>query len=87
MSILGKVWVWRMALRDGRRGLRALLLSMFCVALAVASVVLAYSFRENLLSSIQAQAKSLLGADLALESRQPFSAPAEALIASLGGDQ
>ncbi len=87
MSVLGKIWVWRMALRDGRRGLRALLLSMFCVGLAAASVVLAYSFRENLLSSIEAQAKSLLGADLALESRQPFSAPAEALIASLGGDQ
>ena len=38
MSALSKVWVWRMALRDGRRGLRALLLSMFCVTLAVASV-------------------------------------------------
>ena len=87
MNIFGKAWLWRMALRDGRRGWRGLLLSMFCVVLAVASVVLAYSFRENLLASIEAQSKALLGADLALESRQPFDASAEALIASLGGDQ
>lgn len=83
----GNAWVWRMALRDGRRGLRPLFLSMFCVVLAVASVVGAFSFRENLQASLQAQAKSLLGADLALDSRAPFSQEDETLIASLGGDQ
>ena len=82
-----KIWVWRMALRDGRRGLRSLFFSLFCIVLAVASVVVAFSFRENLLTSVQAQSKSLLGADLALESRQPFSQEGEALIRSLGGDQ
>src|SRR5574341_224815 len=82
-----KLWVWRMALRDGRRSLRSLFFSLSCVALAVASVVVAFSFRENLLSSIQAQSKSLLGADLALESREPLSKEDEALIQSLGGDQ
>src|SRR5262245_10452896 len=87
MFAFAKLWVWRMALRDGRRGLRSLLFSMLCVILAVASVVLAFSFRENLLSSIQAQSKSLLGADLALESRAPFSPEAEKLFKSLGGDQ
>ena len=76
-----------MALRDGRRGVRSLLISMTCVVLAVASVVVAFSFRENLLASIQAQSKSLLGADLALDSREPFSAEDETLIRSLGGDQ
>ena len=45
------------------------------------------SFRDNLQSSIRTQSKSLLGADLAIESREPFSPEAEALIASLGGDQ
>ena len=76
-----------MALRDGRRGSRPLLLSMSCVVLAVASVVVAFSFRENVQSSIQTQSKSLLGADLALDSREPFSAEDEALFRSLGGDQ
>jgi putative ABC transport system permease protein len=86
MISFAKGWVWRMALRDGRRG-RALLLSMSCIVLAVASVVVAFSFRENLLTSVQAQSKSLLGADLALESREPFSQEDETLIQSLGGDQ
>ena len=87
MKGLFSAWVWRMALRDGRRGLRPLLLSMSCVMLAVASVVVAFSFRENVQSSIQAQSKSLLGADLALDSREPFTPEDEALFRSLGGDQ
>jgi putative ABC transport system permease protein len=87
MRLLSKRWVWRMALRDGRKGVKPLLLSMSCVVLAVASVVVAFSFRENLLSSIQTQSKSLLGADLAIDSREPFSPDDEALFRSLGGDQ
>ena len=82
-----KKWVWRMALRDARSGLKPLLLSMSCVILGVASIVVAFSFRENLQSSIRTQSKSLLGADLAIDSREPFSQEGEALIASLGGDQ
>ena len=74
-----------MALRDARRGLKPLLLSMSCVILGVASIVVAFSFRDNLQSSIRTQSKSLLGADLAIDSREPFSQEAEALIASLGG--
>lgn len=87
MITFWKLWVWRMAYRDSRRGLPRLLLSLSCVVLAVALVVLAFSFRESLLASIQAQSKSLLGADLALESREPFSKDDESLFRSLGGDQ
>ena len=82
-----KLWVWRIALRDSRRGLKPLLLSMSSVILAVAAVVAAFSFRDNLQSNIQAQSKSLLGADLALDSREPFSPDDEALFRSLGGEQ
>ena len=60
---------------------------MSCVILAVASVVAAFSFRDNLQSSIQTQSKSLLGADLAIDSREPFTAEDEELFRSLGGDQ
>lgn len=87
MKIFGAAWVWRMALRDGRRGIDHLWFSVTCVALAVASVVVAYSFRDNVQSSVRLQAKSLLGADLALESREEFSTDAESLIRSIGGDQ
>jgi putative ABC transport system permease protein len=87
MIAISKAWVWRLALRDSRRGLRPLLLSMSSVVLAVASVVAAFSFRDNLQSNIQLQSKSLLGADLALDSREPFSVEDENLFRSLGGDQ
>jgi putative ABC transport system permease protein len=82
-----KIWVWRLALRDGRRGLRPLLLSMSSVILAVASVVAAFSFRDNLQSSIRTQSKTLLGADLSLDSREAFTPDDEALFRSIGGDQ
>src|SRR5215831_5545663 len=84
---LFRIWILRMALRDARRGLRPLFLSMACVILGVASIVIAFSFRANLQSSIQSQAKTLLGADLSIDSREPFSAEAESLIRSVGGDQ
>jgi putative ABC transport system permease protein len=82
-----KPWVWRMAWRDARRGLRPLLLAMFCVVTGVAAVVSAYSFRDNLHWSVRTQAKSLLGADLAVQGREAFSADDEALLASIGGEQ
>jgi len=87
MNPVFRRWVWLMAFRDARRGLRTLLLSMSCVILGVASVVAVASFRDNLASSIHEQSKSLLGADLAIDSRQPFSKEAEAFIAALGGEQ
>src|SRR5215471_15517736 len=82
-----RIWVLRMALRDARRGLKPLFLSMTCVILSVASIVIAFSFRANVQSSVQAQSKSLLGADLAIDGREPFSPEAESLIRSIGGDQ
>jgi putative ABC transport system permease protein len=82
-----KRWIWRMAWRDARRDLKPLLLATLCVVLGVGSVVTAYSFRDNLLSSIRTQSKSLLGADLSIESREAFSPDGEALIASIGGEQ
>ena len=87
MAELFRPWVWSVAWRDGRRGLKPLMLSLLCVVLGVASVVTAFSFRENLQSSIRTQSKSLLGADLMIESRGPFSAEDERLLASVGGEQ
>ena len=44
-------------------------------------------FRENLESAIDEQAQTLLGADLSIRSRLPFSKEAETFIASLEGEQ
>lgn len=76
-----------MAWRDARRGIKPLLLSMLCVALGVMAVVIGFSFRDNLQSGIRAQSKTLLGADLSIESLAPFTPDGEALIRGLGGDQ
>ena len=76
-----------MALRDARRRVKPILLAMTCVVLGVAAIVASFSFRDNLQSSVQTRAKSLLGADLVVQSREPFSAEAEALLKSIGGEQ
>jgi len=81
------VWIWKMAWRDGRTARKKLLLAALTVVLGVGSLVAVTSFGNNLESAIHEQAKSLLGADLALESREPFSPDDEALIARLGGEQ
>jgi putative ABC transport system permease protein len=81
------VWVWKMAWRDGRTGKKKLLLAVLPVVLGVASLVGISSYGKSLEIAIQQQSKALLGADLAIESRQPFSDEAETLIAGLGGEQ
>ena len=87
MKRLVAPWIWRVAWRDGRRSFGRLLRSMACVVIGIASLVAALSFRDNLAVSIQDQSKTLLGADLEISGREPFSPEAEALFASLGGDQ
>jgi putative ABC transport system permease protein len=76
-----------MALRDARRRIKPMLLAMSCVVLGVAAIVASFSFRDNLQNSVRSRAKSLLGADLVIQSREPFSAEAEDLLKSIGGEQ
>ncbi len=80
-------WIFRLAWRDARHNLFKLLLALSCIVIGVGSMVAALSFRDNLRASTQEQAKTLLAADLAIESREPFSPDAEALFASIGGEQ
>jgi putative ABC transport system permease protein len=80
-------WIWRLAWRDGRASAAKIALAVVCIVIAVAAVVAGLSFRSALQRSTFEQSKTLLGADLALSSREPFSEEAERLIASLGGDQ
>lgn len=77
-------FVWRMAWRDSRTHWRKLLLFMSSIVLGVAALVAISSLGDSLQRSVRTQAKSLLGADLLLESRQPFSPAVEQLIDSLG---
>jgi putative ABC transport system permease protein len=76
-----------MAWRDSRGSRRRLLLFLSSMVLGVAALVAINSFGESLEQTIDAEAKTLLGADLSLESDQPFDEATEAVIDSLGGEQ
>lgn len=80
-------WTWKMAWRDSRRSRRRLLLYSTSIVLGVAALVAVGSFGQNLSDSIENQAKTLLGADLVLVSREELSEAGQAFIHSLGGEQ
>ena len=80
-------WVWKMAWRDSRRSRRRLVLFSTSIAMGIAALVAIGSFGRALRAAMEQQAKSLLGADLEIGSRQPLSSDAEAFLRSLGGEQ
>jgi len=76
-------WTWRMAWRESRSSRVRLLWFSLSISLGVAALTAVGSLSATLSDAIEAQAKGLLGADLVLASRQPFSPEAEALAAGL----
>lgn len=76
-----------MAWRDSRGSRRRLALYLSAMVLGVAALVAIQGFGENLEYTVDAEAKTLLGADFSLESDRPFPDPIEAIIDSLGGAQ
>lgn len=80
-------WSLRMAWRDSRRSRRRLLLYSTSIMMGIAALVAIGSFGRSLGHAMDQQAKSLLGADLAIHSRQPFTPDAAAFLQSLGGAQ
>lgn len=81
------MWTLRFAWRDSRGSRRRMLLYISSMILGVAALVSINSFGHNLRRAIDAQAATLLGADLSFESTSPFSDTIESVIDSLGGDQ
>ena len=79
----GLSFVLRMAARELRAAPRRLLLLMGTVAMGVAALVAINSFTDNLQDSVRQQARALLGADLALVSRQAFTPRVEAVLDTL----
>lgn len=75
-----------MAWRDSRASRRRLALFSASISLGIAALVAIGSLGRNLASAIQEQAKSLLGADLVLTSRQPPSAEVQDLVRRIGGE-
>lgn len=72
-----------LALREGRSSARRLGVYMGAITLGVAALVAINSFRANVVASVDAQSKTLLGADLRLSSGDPFTDSVRAVIDSV----
>ena len=77
-------WYLKMAWRDSRKNRGRLMLFMSSIVLGIAALVAINSFGENLKDQVEQEAKSLLSADLEIESRQPFSTDVRQFFDSLG---
>lgn len=80
-------FVLKMAWRDSRASRRRLLLFSLSIVLGVAALVAIGSFRDNLRQAVEDQSKQLLGADLAVTSRQKLPDTLGAFLAGLGGEE
>src|SRR5882724_11654280 len=80
-------WTWRMAWRDTRTSRRKLALYSCSIVLGVAALAAIGSLGSNLERAIEEQTKTLLGADLVLQSQDAFTPEAEQLFQTLGGEQ
>src|SRR5690349_20979084 len=76
-QLLGLAW------RESRTARRRLLLYMSSISLGVAALVAIDSFASNTQRSVREQARTLLGGDVALTSRQPFPKRLTAALDSL----
>ncbi len=77
-------WLVKMAWRDSRRNRSRLLLFISAIVLGIAALVAIYSLSDDLNRETDAQAATLIGADLDISNSKPFSKPLLTLIDSLG---
>ena len=77
-------WLVLMAIRDSRRNRSRLFLFISSIILGIAALVAIYSFEHNLKQDINNQAKTLLGADLVIETNKPVKKEALPLLQSIG---
>ena len=80
-------WVWKMAWRESRSSRTRLFLFISSIILGVAALVAIHSFGESLEREVNQQAKSLLGADLVISGREPFTQETEDRFQTWGGEQ
>jgi putative ABC transport system permease protein len=71
------------AWREARAGGRGMVLHLTAVALGVAALVAINSFRANVVTAVEGEARTLMGADVRFGSARPFTEPVDALLDSL----
>lgn len=77
-------WLVLMAWRDSRRNRSRLFLFISSIILGIAALVAIYSFEYNLRQDIDSQAKSLLGADLVIETNKTVKSDILPVLNALG---
>lgn len=83
MKTIFDPFIWKTAWRDSRSERKKLLLFASAIIMGVAALVSVNSFGDNLSREVDQQAKSLLGADIVLESRKPISTRIDSIADSL----
>ncbi len=73
----------KMAWRDGRKNWKRLLFYVSATSLGIGALIAAGSLQHNLEEALKQQAKPLLGADIVVRNRRPFSPEAEKFLSSL----
>ena len=73
-------WTWRMAWRDSRTQRQRLAIFSLAIVAGIAALVAVHSLKASVQAGIGTQAKSLLGSDLHIYSRQPFPADVAAAL-------
>ncbi|MFT4588017.1 MAG: putative ABC transport system permease protein [Limisphaerales bacterium] len=84
--LLVQPWVWRMAWRDTRSSRRRMLFFSTSIMFGIAALVAIGSFGHNLRRNVDLQTRTLVGADLVVTSRQPFSDEEWKTLAAAGGE-
>jgi putative ABC transport system permease protein len=87
MSSFFSKWSWKMAWRDARSNKKRLFVYISAIIIGVAAQVAITSFRDSLNNTINNQSKSLLGADLEIETEQPPPDSLTTYFKELGGEQ
>src|SRR6476659_5562452 len=77
-------WLLQMAWRDSHKNRSRLFLFISSVILGIAALVAIYSLGYAIEKDVDAQAKTLVGADLVFDNNKAFSPAAQALIDSIG---
>ena len=80
-------WLMLMAWRDSRRNRSRLFLFISSIILGIAALVAIYSFEYNLRMDIDSQAKSLLGADLIIETNKTVKEEDLPMLKTLGTER
>jgi putative ABC transport system permease protein len=80
-------WLFKMAVRDSRRNRARLLLFISSIVFGIAALVAIYSFKYNIQNDINAQAATLIGADLSINGNKEPDKKLQSLLDSIGGER